>query len=145
MRSLLVEIYPPNLYDEGLEAVLSDLLARLEPRGIEGTLVVEAPLERLDLDRTQLMYRVAQEGLRNVMAHAEATRVIGVDHVGPVDDLARGRRRRPRGRGSAKCPTDRDISDFERSPAWRASLGARLTVWSTPGKGTVLALEVPIT
>ena len=81
LRSLLVEIYPPNLYDEGLEAVLSDLLARLEPRGIEGTLVVEAPLERLDLDRTQLIYRVAQEGLRNVIAHADANRGDGVDHL----------------------------------------------------------------
>ena len=45
LRSLMVEIYPPNLYDEGLEAALSDLLARLEPRGIETSLRVDAPLD----------------------------------------------------------------------------------------------------
>ena len=57
LRSLMVEIYPPNLYDEGLEAALSDLLARLEPRGIETSLRVDAPLDTLDMDAIQLLYR----------------------------------------------------------------------------------------
>jgi signal transduction histidine kinase len=144
LRSLLVEIYPPNLYDEGLESVLSDLLARLEPRGIEGTLVVEAPLERLDLDRTQLMYRVAQEGLRNVMAHAEATKVsvsITSDQstikLEVIDD--------GRGVDGSEVPARPGHLGLRSLAGLAASLGARLTVWSTPGKGTVLALEVPIT
>jgi two-component system, NarL family, sensor kinase len=144
LRSLLVEIYPPNLYDEGLEAVLSDLLARLEPRGIEGTLVVEAPLERLDLDRTQLMYRVAQEGLRNVMAHAGATKVsvsITSDQstikLEVIDD--------GRGVEGPEVPERPGHLGLRSLASLAASLGARLTVWSTPGKGTVLALEVPIT
>ena len=73
LRSLLVEIYPPSLYDEGLEAVLSDLLARLTPRGIETSLDVDGALTGLGVDETELLYRVAQEGLRNVVEHAEAS------------------------------------------------------------------------
>jgi two-component system NarL family sensor kinase len=144
LRSLLVEIYPPNLYEEGLEAVLSDLLARLEPRGIAGTLVVEAPLERLDLDRTQLLYRVAQEGVRNVIAHADARRVtVSITSNGDmillevVDD----------GRGVAglEVPDRPGHLGLRGLANLAASLGARLTLRSTPGRGTVLALDVPIT
>lgn len=75
LRSLLVEIYPPNLYDEGLNAALLDLLARIEPRGIETSLVIDAPLDKLSPDVTGLLYRAVQEGLRNVVTHAEAARV----------------------------------------------------------------------
>ena len=35
LRSLLVEIYPPNLHESGVEVALSDLLARLRNRGID--------------------------------------------------------------------------------------------------------------
>jgi two-component system NarL family sensor kinase len=144
LRSLLVEIYPPNLYEEGLESVLSDLLAKLEPRGVQGTLVVEAPLARLDLDRTQLMYRVAQEGLRNVLAHAEATRVTvsitserNVILLEVVDD--------GRGVEGAEVPDRPGHLGLRALASLAASLGSRLTLRSTPGRGTVLALEVPIT
>ena len=143
LRSLLVEIYPPNLYEEGLEAVLSDLLARLEPRGVEGVLVVEAPLERLDLDRTQLMYRVAQEGLRNVIAHAEADHVtVSITSDGStillevVDD--------GRGVDGVEVPDRPGHFGLRTLASLAAGLGARLTVRSAPGQGTVLALEVPI-
>jgi two-component system NarL family sensor kinase len=144
LRSLLVEIYPPNLYDEGLESVLSDLLARLQPRGIQGSLVVEAPLERLSLDRTQLMYRVAQEGLRNVLSHADASRVtLSITSENDtilfevVDD--------GRGVEGLEVPDRPGHLGLRALAAHAASLGARLTIRSAPGRGTVLALEVPIT
>ena len=76
LRSLLVEIYPPNLYAEGLEAALSDLLARLSPRGIEAELRVEVPVEVLAREQMELLYRVAREGVRNVVVHADAGRVV---------------------------------------------------------------------
>lgn len=142
LRSLLVEIYPPNLYEEGLEAALSDLLARLEPRGIETSLVIDAPLERLDLDTTQLLYRAAQEGVRNVVAHADAAQVaIAVTATGRrtlleiVDD--------GRGLDGADLPARPGHLGLRALAGLAADMGASLTVRSTPGKGTVLALEVP--
>jgi signal transduction histidine kinase len=122
--------------------VLSDLLARLEPRGVVGTLVVDAPLNGLDLDRTQLMYRVAQEGLRNVLSHADASRVtVSITSVGDtillevVDD--------GRGVEGVEVPDRPGHLGLRALANLAASLGARLTMRSAPGKGTILALEVP--
>jgi two-component system, NarL family, sensor kinase len=142
LRSLLVEIYPPNLYDEGLEAALSDLLARLEPRGIETSLRVDAPLDKLDLDATQLIYRAAQEGVRNVVAHADAARVsIAVRAVKDMvvlevsDD--------GRGLPGPDLPQRPGHLGLRALGGLAATMGASLTLSSTPGKGTVLALEMP--
>jgi len=107
-------------------------------------LVVEAPLERLDLDRTQLMYRVAQEGLRNVMAHAGASRVtVSITSAGStillevVDD--------GRGVEGPEVPDRPGHLGIRALASLAAGLGSRLTVRPTPGRGTVLALEVAIT
>ena len=74
LRSLLVEIYPPSLRDAGLGAALSDLTAPLATHGIEAT--VELPEDlRFPPDVEALLYRAAQEAVRNVVAHARAQRV----------------------------------------------------------------------
>jgi two-component system, NarL family, sensor kinase len=74
LRSLLVDIYPPDLHRTGLEAALRDLVAPLAPRGIEAELDVPEQLELTPATET-LFYRSAQEALRNVVRHAGATRV----------------------------------------------------------------------
>jgi two-component system, NarL family, sensor kinase len=63
LRSLLVDIYPPDLHRTGLEAALRDLVAPLAPRGIEADLQVPERLELTQATET-LIYRSAQEALR---------------------------------------------------------------------------------
>lgn len=75
LRSLLVDIYPPNLHQEGLETALTDLVAGLHNRGIGSTLVVDPTAMQLPPETVSLLYRCAQETLRNVTAHAEARHV----------------------------------------------------------------------
>jgi len=74
LRSLLVDIYPPSLRSEGLEAALSDLLASLAVRGTETQLHYPLGLV-LDDDAEALLYRAAQEAVRNVAAHSQAREV----------------------------------------------------------------------
>lgn len=74
MRSLIVEIAPPNLDGPRLEGVLADLLAEAEGRGLATKLRVSGG-EHLDRPAAALLYRVSQEAIRNVAAHAGATRV----------------------------------------------------------------------
>lgn len=76
LRSLLVDIYPPSLRQSGLEAALRDLVGSLARRGTR--IRLELPPEGADglSERTeQVVYRVAQECLRNAVAHSGADTV----------------------------------------------------------------------
>jgi signal transduction histidine kinase len=74
LRSLLVDIYPPALHRSGLEAALADLLDGIRSEGCEARLSMRADLE-LPQETEALLFRVAQEALRNVRRHAGAKRV----------------------------------------------------------------------
>ncbi len=81
LRSLFVEIYPPNLERAGLVAALGDLLASLAGRGIVTELRAPDTL-RVPLGASTVAYRVAQEAVRNVVKHARAQTVtvtVGLD------------------------------------------------------------------
>jgi two-component system, NarL family, sensor kinase len=72
LRSLLVTIAPPALRAQGLGASLTDLAAGLEGRGVAVTVDVD-DLGLLDPATEGLLYRAAQEGVRNIARHAGAT------------------------------------------------------------------------
>ena len=74
LRSLLVDIYPPDLHRAGLGPALTDLVAPLESRGMHANVELPPTLD-LDRDAEALMFRTAQEALRNVAAHSRATHV----------------------------------------------------------------------
>jgi two-component system, NarL family, sensor kinase len=72
LRGLLVELYPADLHRVGLEAALSDVIGGLNSRGLEADLDVPDDIDLPEKEET-LLFRVAQEALRNVVAHAGAT------------------------------------------------------------------------
>lgn len=74
LRSAIVGVYPPNLEQMGLEAALSDLLARLPTHQISGHLTYELDQD-LEHRASELLYRTSQEAIRNVEKHADATNV----------------------------------------------------------------------
>ena len=143
LRSLLVEIHPPNLRASGLEAALADLLAPLQARGAKTSLTVD-PALGLDEDAERIVYRAAAEALRNVERHADANRVAvaveerdeGVRLV-VVDDgvgFGPGDRERRREEGHVGLSLLEELA---------ARAGGRLAVRSAPGDGTTFELELP--
>lgn len=142
LRSLLVEIYPPNLYAEGLESALSDLLATVQARNIRPSLLIDGPLRELPLDTSQLIYRVAQEGLRNVISHSDASQVDVAVEVTPgsatLDVTDNGR-----GLVGGVPPEREGHLGLKALSGLATNMGAALSISSTPGKGTTLRLEVP--
>ncbi|HSC74498.1 MAG TPA: histidine kinase, partial [Gaiellaceae bacterium] len=74
LRTLLLEIHPPNLRSAGLAAALRDLLAPLSARGIDTELEITDGLE-VGADTELLVFRAAGEAIRNVQRHASATAV----------------------------------------------------------------------
>jgi len=145
LRSLLVDIYPPSLATAGLGAVLHDLATTARTRDIQVT-VIMPPDGRsgLDAEGERLVYRVAQECLRNATKHASAANVVielavvGPDVVLTVTDDGRGfvaqdmLERPPEGHFGLQVMTD-----------LAARAGARLELASAPGEGTSWRLTVP--
>ena len=74
LRSLIVEIHPPNLHTEGLAAALGDLVAQLDHRDIEAKVSTQGHLN-LERDAEACLYRAAREGVRNAVAHADPSRI----------------------------------------------------------------------
>ncbi len=144
LRSLLLEIYPPALRDQGLAAALPDAAAPLTARGVDVAVDVQPGLE-LPTDVERLVFRTAQEAIRNVGSHAAAGHVsIDVAEAGGtvtlrVSDDGRGvdaeelaRRRREGHMGLAML---QDLAE---------AAGGRLRVTSPESGGTVVELEVAV-
>lgn len=146
LRSLLVEIYPPNLDEEGLEVALTDLLARVNGRNITATLDTSEFTVPLSSAVAGLLYRVAQESVRNVVAHGQATTVVmsvatdgGLALLDVTDDgigfdPEQAAATVKTGHFGLRALTDRV-----------ADAGGRLQVRSAPGAGTHVHAEVPLT
>jgi signal transduction histidine kinase len=143
LRSLLVEIHPPNLRAAGLEAALTDAASRLSASGVDVTL--EVVDERLPADTEVLFYRAASEALRNVERHAGASQVRitvtstnGRARLDVVDDGV-GFTSEQRDASRAEGHVGLSLLDELTTRA-----GGRLVVASRPGDGTSVVLEVPV-
>jgi two-component system, NarL family, sensor kinase len=144
LRSLLVDIYPPNLTEEGLPASLTELAGRLERAGVSVELDLEGA-DDLPPQTAAVLYRSAQEILRNVTAHSHAQQVLisatadSAVATLVVDDDGRGF----------------DPADLERQLAGGhlglrslgdlvAEAGGTLIVRSAPSQGTRAEVSVPV-
>jgi two-component system, NarL family, sensor kinase len=143
LRALLVELHPPHLAAAGLETAIADLVSPLQSAGAAVTLSIDGA-ERLDREREALVYRVAQEAVRNVVAYADA-RSVRIDLT--VDDGAArllvaddGRGFDPERREQRRAEGHLGLSLVEELA--RES-GGSLTVDSIEGKGTTVELRVP--
>jgi signal transduction histidine kinase len=146
MRTLLVEIHPPNLESVGLEAALQDLLSPLASHGIATTLRIDAK-HRGSASVDALVYRAAREAIRNVQAHAGA-RSIDVRVICPqpgavrliVSDDGRGFAARDR-----ELAGDNGHLGLTLLSGLVEQAGGLLTVDSAPGAGTTVVLDWPVT
>jgi signal transduction histidine kinase len=76
MRTLIFELRPANLEEEGLAAVLSKHAKLVGDRHGIKILVEVKGQRRLPLPLEKALFRVAQEALNNVVKHAHATEVL---------------------------------------------------------------------
>ena len=133
LRSLLVEIYPPDLGADGLEAALGDLVATAAPAGVHAVVEVYDVQGASD-DAVRLVWRVAQEAVRNALRHAQAENL--TVQVGTVGDRLHPRRhRRRRGFDPHRHAAGlglRSLRDLIREA------GGRLDVRSSAGEGTTV-------
>lgn len=139
LRSLLVEIYPPDLRTEGLAAALDDLVAPATAAGIAVDLQV-ADTEGVRDEAIALTWRVAQEAVRNAVRHGNPTelhvRVTVTDHAVQLVVADNGV-----GFDPATVPREghlglRSLRDLV------VDSGGTLVLDSVPGAGTTVRLEI---
>jgi signal transduction histidine kinase len=141
LRSLLVEIYPPDLHVEGLAAALNDLVAPLGAAGVRTDVDVTGD-EGCPDETVALVWRVAQEAVRNVARHADATRmsvtVRREDDLLVLEVVDDGRGFDPDASQSGSGFGLRGLRSLVNDA------GASLDVDSTVGVGTTIRAEVPL-
>ena len=144
LRSILVEIYPPNVSVAGLPTALHDLVSPLRSQGIVATADTPSTVD-LPPAHEALIFRVAQETLRNVAHHSGArtarltltvdagvaTLEVADDGIGVDVDTAVGRHD-----GHVGMQVLRDLTE---------EAGAVLRIRSAVGAGTTMRLEIPRT
>jgi two-component system, NarL family, sensor kinase len=141
LRALLIGIYPSSLQRSGLEAAVSDLLAPLSARGI--AVQSEIPSARaLAPETEELIFRGAQEALRNVAKHADPKHVVvsvrrSTGSVVPaVSDDGRGFDPAVAGAADGSSLGLRLLEDLV------AERQGRLEVHSGAGRGTLVTMEL---
>jgi two-component system NarL family sensor kinase len=144
LRAVLLDLSRTRMPEAGLGQGLADLAVRLEATGIHVTLSTPG-IDRLPRDVAEVLYRCAQETLRNVAAHSRAERVdinVAVEALVvtmTVDDDGRGfeetRLTESRATGHVGL---RALGDLV------ADSGGSLTASSSPGLGTRVVVRVPL-
>ncbi len=140
MRALIFELRPGNLEHDGLLAALKTHTGGLQGR-IGLPIVVTSDLaERLPLTVEEVLYRISQEALHNVVKHAAARQVtLSIDHppsgvrLRIVDD----------GKGFEAGSVPDGHLGLAGMRARAEKIGASLEVTSKPGVGTTVEVLVP--
>ncbi len=149
LRSLLVEIYPPNLQEEGLQSAIGDLLSGLTGRGFDTRLEADLGEAVVDPETAGLIYRAAQESLRNVVSHSGATQVrVDLRIVANSNQQSSVQLRvDDDGRGFSAETLDERAADGHVGllalAGLVADLGGVVTVRSAPGEGTRVEVSIP--
>lgn len=144
LRSLLVDIYPESLRTAGLGHALDDLAATARARGLEVDVEVLTRTDALSEEHERLIYRVAQETLRNAVAHSGARHVGitiapdgGATVLEVLDDgigFDPARLAAPGSDGHIGTAVLQDLA---------VQAGAELSLRTAPGAGTAWRLRLP--
>jgi PAS domain S-box-containing protein len=141
MRALIFELRPGNLEQDGLVRALKTHTAALQGR-IGLPIVVASDLEeRLPIEVEDVVYRIAQEALHNVVKHAAARQVRveieredGGVRLRIIDD----------GRGFDPKRIREGHLGLAGMRARAAKVGGELTIRSRPGSGSTVDVFVPV-
>jgi len=140
LRSMITDIYPPDLQGPGLEAAIQDLARNAAAHRLQVQVDI-APGLPLPIDTARLAYRIVREGLRNVTKHAQATVATVKVHAESdhllvsVSDNGLGIHGKPVKEGHLGL---RLLEDTVRD------LGGRVTLRSSLSGGTVLDASFPL-
>jgi PAS domain S-box-containing protein len=142
MRSLIFELRPGRLADDGLVHALRTHSAAVQGRIGLPIVFAADDLDRLPLDTEEALYRIAQEALHNVVKHAGAQQV-RLTLTRDRDEICLS----VEDDGAGFDPTRVDETAHLGLAGMRSraeKIGARLEVRSRKGHGTRIEVVVPL-
>ncbi|MDP2948465.1 MAG: PAS domain S-box protein [Chloroflexota bacterium] len=146
VRRFSQDLRPSAIDDLGLLPALEWLVSDLEKHfGVAIGMAVLGPERRFSPDVELVLFRIAQEALRNVWRHSQASRAwVTVEFGDSKTTLAV----RDNGKGFEVPQSMADLANVGKlglaGMQERARLaGGKLTLESEPGKGTTVTVEVP--
>jgi signal transduction histidine kinase len=141
VRRLAHRMHPTTLEHLGLSAALEQLAGEFRVQGLDVRVRGALPDEQPSPDAATCLFRVAQEGLRNVLKHA-GTRTamvrLGSEAEGALLEVADGGAGFDRGSSSAQ--TGLGITSLSERVRL---LRGRLTIRTRPGQGTSITAWIP--
>ncbi|MFN2608033.1 MAG: sensor histidine kinase [Acidimicrobiales bacterium] len=143
LRAVIVDLSPPTLQHHGLATALADLTAPLAAGGTSTRLDVDASVA-LTPERETVVFRAAQEAIRNVVAHADARHVdVSLQRAGAAAVLTVADDGAGFSSGHVEARRQEGHVGLTLLEGLVADAGGRLAVDSTPGHGTLVRVEVP--
>ncbi len=147
VRRFIQDLRLPILDDLGFLPALEWLTSDLAKQsGIAVDMVVLGPVRRFPHEIELILFRIAQEALRNMRKHSEASRVEVTVEFGnakavlTVKDNGKGFEL-PKGIDSLPSVGKLGLIGMQERVQ---HIGGKLTLQSKPGKGTTVIVEVPI-
>jgi PAS domain S-box-containing protein len=140
MRALIFELRPGNIEQDGLLPALKTHSAALQGRIGLPIVVTSDVVDRLPLVLEEVLYRISQEALHNVVKHAAARQVIvSIEHAGAGIRL----RIADDGKGFDAASVPEGHLGLAGMRARAEKIGASFAMISRTGIGTTIEVGVP--
>jgi len=149
-RRICSDLLPSVLEDFGLQSAIEDLVKTCKDTDRKLDFILDANLRKAPLSRELeiSVYRIVQEGLNNVIKHAQATKVeIYIDNSGDYLNLMV----KDNGKGFYYDSHQLHLKNLVRKMNGirgmkeRAELlSGTFSINAEPGKGTILQMEIPL-
>lgn len=146
VRTLLYTLRPLVLESQGLVAAVETYISKLQAPGTpQIRLQTEGLIERLDHRAEISLFGIVQEGVNNIIKHAQATTVL-IRIVGMSDHIEMTIRDDGKGFDPAQVQerySQRGSFGLLNMQERATRIGGELQLTSAPGKGTLVSVNVP--
>ena len=142
IRSVSHQMMPNALLKSGLASAIKEFIDKIDNRVIRVTLHTEGLNERIDSNIETVLYRVIQECVNNVLKHSKANQ-LDISLIKDKDGIAAT----IEDNGSGFVVPDINQSSgigLKNMVSRIAFLKGTVEIDSSPGKGTLIAIHVPV-
>lgn len=142
MRSITHQMMPGAFVRQGLGGALKNLIEKIESPTLEVNLNIEGLNENYDQKIQIILYRIFQECINNVIKHASATRLY-ISLIQSKENIESTIEDNGVGFDARKLNNKAGIG-LENIRSRVNFLKGNLDISSAPGKGTLIAFQIPI-